>query len=54
MTQRFLVMDSDDQLLAFKALVQVVTPLAATQAPSKFVKKIDEIPYVDLSPSDPC
>ena len=47
-------MASHDQLLAFKALVQVVDPPTASQAPSKFVKKIDEIPSLELSPSDPC
>ena len=46
-------METHDQLQAFKALVQVVTPQAASQAPSKFVKKMDEIPSLELSPTDP-
>ena len=54
MPHSFLVMDSHDQLLAFKALVQAHTPPAASQTPSKFVKKIDEVLSLELSPTDPC
>lgn len=43
----------EDHLLAFKALVQAVAP-QATSPPSKFVRKLDEIPSLELSPADPC
>ena len=47
-------MGSLDQLKAFKALVQVVVPQVASHPPSKFMKKMDEIPSLELSPLDPC
>ena len=47
-------MGSHDQLTTFKALVQAVVPQAASHTPSKFVKKMDEIPSLELSPLDPC
>jgi len=39
---------------AFEALVQASKPRAASLPSSKFVKKIDEIPSVELSSSEPC
>ena len=47
-------MGSHAQLAAFKALVQAVAPHAASHTSSKFVKKMDEIPSLELSPTDPC
>ena len=47
-------MGSHAQLTAFKALVQAVAPQAASHTSSKFVKKMDEIPSLELSPTDPC
>ena len=47
-------MGSHAQLAAFKALVQAVAAQAASHSTSKFVKKMDEIPSLELSPSDPC
>ena len=47
-------MGSHAQLAAFKALVQAAAPQAASLSSSKFVKKMDEIPSLELSPSDPC
>ena len=47
-------MDIEAQLLAFKALVHVAAPQAASFPTSKFMKKIDEIPSLELSPSYPC
>ena len=43
-------MGSHAQLTTFKALVQA----AASHTPAKFVKKMDEIPSLELSPSNPC
>lgn len=42
----------EDQLLAFKALVQAAVPQAVSP-PSKFVRKVDEIPSMEISPVDP-
>ena len=50
----FQEMGSHAQLAAFKALVQAAAPQAASHSSSKFVKKMDEIPSLELSPSDPC
>ena len=47
-------MGSHAQLVAFKALIQAAAPQAASHSSSKFVKKMDEIPSLELSPSDPC
>jgi len=47
-------MAASDPIQAFEALVQASKPRAATLPPSKFVKKLDEIPTVELSSSDPC
>ena len=47
-------MEIKAQLLAFKALVHAAAPQATSLPPSKFVKKIEEIPSLELSPSDPC
>ena len=47
-------MGSHTQLAAFKVLVQAVAPQAASHSSSKFVKKMDEIPSLELSPTDPC
>ena len=47
-------MGTHAQLATFKALVQVVAPQAACHSSSKFMKKMDDIPSLELSPSDPC
>ena len=47
-------MGSHAQLAAFKALVQAAAPQEASHSSSKFVKKMDEIPSLELSPLDPC
>ena len=47
-------MGSHAQLIAFKALVQAAAPQAASHSSSKFMKNMDEIPSLELSPSDPC
>ena len=47
-------MDIQAQLQAFKAQFQEVAARDASFPPSKFVKKIDEIPSLEFSPSDPC
>ena len=43
-----------DPVEAFKVLVRSAGPRAKASPPAKFVKKMDEIPSVELSPSDPC
>ena len=47
-------MEIQAQLQAFNALVQATFPQAASLPPSKFMKNIDEIPSLELSPLDPC
>ena len=47
-------MGTQAQLAAFKALVQAAVPQAASHSSSNFVKNMDEIPSLELSPSDPC
>ena len=47
-------MGSHAQLTTFKALVQAAGPQSASHYSSKFMKKMDEIPSLELSPSDPC
>jgi len=47
-------MEAADSLKAFEALVQTSKPRTASLPSSKFVKKLDEIPTVELSSSDPC
>ena len=43
-----------DPVEAFKVLVRSAGPRTKASPPAKFVKKMDEIPSVELSPSDPC
>ena len=43
-----------DPVEAFKVLARAAGPRAKAAPPAKFVKKMDEIPSVELSPSDPC
>ena len=43
-----------DPLEAFKALVRSAGSRAKAAPPAKFVKKMDEIPSLELSPSDQC
>ena len=43
-----------DTMEAFRTLVRAAGPRAKAAPPAKFVKKMDEIPSVELSPSDPC
>ena len=50
----FQEMGSHAQLATFKALVQAAAPQAASQTSSKFMKKMDEIPSLELSPTNPC
>jgi len=47
-------MEASDQFQAFKALVQASKTQAASLPPSKFMKKLNEIPSLELSPFDPC
>jgi hypothetical protein len=44
----------EDTLEAFKALVRAVRPKSKPSISSKFVKKLEEIPSMELSPEDPC
>jgi len=44
----------DDTLEAFKALVREARPKSKPSISSKFVKKMEEIPSVELSPEEPC
>ena len=43
-----------DPLEAFKALVCSAGPKAKPSFSSKFVKKMEEIPSLELSPEEPC
>ena len=43
-----------DPLVAFQALVRSAGPKAKVAPPAKFVKKLDEIPTLELSPAEPC
>jgi len=43
-----------DPLVAFQALVRSAGPKAKAAPPAKFVKKLDEIPTLELSPAEPC
>ena len=47
-------MGSHAHLTAFKALVQAAAPQEASHSSSKFMKKMDKIPSLEISPSDPC
>jgi len=49
----FLQMDPDP-VEAFKALARSAGSKAKASPPSKFVKKLEEIPSLDLSPLEPC
>jgi hypothetical protein len=44
----------EDTLDAFQALVRAVRPNSKPSISSKFVKKMEEIPSVELSPEEPC
>ena len=44
----------EDLLEAFKALVRSAGPKAKPSLSSKFVKKMEEIPSLELSPEEPC
>jgi hypothetical protein len=44
----------EDPLEAFKTLVRSAGPKSKPSLPSKFVKKMEEIPSLELSPEDPC
>ena len=44
----------EDLLEAFKALVRSTRPKAKPSLSSKFVKKMEEIPSLELSPEEPC
>jgi hypothetical protein len=41
-------------LEAFKELVRKEGAKSKLSPPSKFIKKLDEIPSLELSPEDPC
>ena len=43
-----------DPLEAFKALVRSAGPKPKPVLPSKFVKKMEEIPSLELTPEQPC
>jgi hypothetical protein len=43
-----------DPLEAFKALVRSAGPKSKPSLSSKFVKKMEEIPSLELSPEEPC
>jgi hypothetical protein len=43
-----------DRLEAFKALVRSAGPKSKPSPSSKFVKKMEEIPSLELSPEEPC
>jgi hypothetical protein len=42
------------RLEAFKALVRSAGPKSKPSLPSKFIKKLEEIPSLELSPEEPC
>jgi hypothetical protein len=44
----------NDRLEAFKALVRSARPKTKPPSTSKFVKKMEEIPSLELSPEGPC
>jgi hypothetical protein len=44
----------EDPLEAFKALVRSAGPKSKPSLSSKFVKKMEEIPSLELSPEEPC
>jgi hypothetical protein len=44
----------EDSLEAFKELVRKAGAKSKLSPPSKFIKKLDEIPSLELSPEDPC
>ena len=44
----------EDPLEAFKALVRLAGPKAKPSLSSKFVKKMEEIPSLELSLEEPC
>jgi hypothetical protein len=44
----------EDTLESFKALVRAERPNSKPSISSKFVKKMEEIPSVELSPEEPC
>ena len=43
-----------DPMEAFRILVRSAGPREKVAPPAKFVKKMEEIPSLELSPSDPC
>jgi len=43
-----------EPLEAFRNLVRAAGPRAKAAPPAKFVKKLEEIPTIELSPSGPC
>jgi hypothetical protein len=46
--------NEEDPLEAFKALVRSAGPKSKPSLSSKFVKKMEEIPSLELSPEEPC
>jgi hypothetical protein len=46
--------NEEDPLEAFKALVRSAGPKTKPSIPSKFVKKMEEVPTLELSPEQPC
>ena len=44
----------EDNLEAFKELVRAARPQCKLSISSKFFKKMEEIPSVELSPEEPC
>jgi hypothetical protein len=50
MAPNLTVENEEDPLEAFKALVRSAGPKSKPTLPSKFVKKMEEIPTLELSP----
>jgi len=54
MAPDFIFERGKDPLEAFKALVRSAGPKSKPSLSSKFVKKMEEIPSLELSPEQPC
>jgi hypothetical protein len=46
--------NEEDPLEAFTELIRSVRPKSLPSIPSKFVKRMEEIPTLELSPEQPC
>jgi hypothetical protein len=54
MAPNLIVANEEDPLEAFKALVRSAGPKSQPSLPAKFVKRMEEIPSLELSPEEPC